>query len=67
MTKAALPHLQRSGGGAIVNIASIAAHLAFKGLAAYGVSKGAVLQLTRNMATDLAQTTFAPILSAQAW
>lgn len=55
MTKAALPHLQRSGGGAIVNIASIAAHLAFKGLAAYGASKGAVLQLTRNMATDLAQ------------
>lgn len=55
MSKFAIPELVKAGGGAIVNIGSIAAFLGFSGLAAYGASKGAVVQLTRNMAADAAR------------
>ena len=42
-------------GGVIINIASIdGIHPSFPGLAAYGSSKGAVIQLTKNMAIELA-------------
>jgi NAD(P)-dependent dehydrogenase (short-subunit alcohol dehydrogenase family) len=49
MTRAVLPHLLARGGGAIVNIASGSGTLATPGLAAYGTSKAAVIQLTRNI------------------
>ncbi|MGW0658499.1 SDR family NAD(P)-dependent oxidoreductase [Streptodolium elevatio] len=49
VTRAALPHLLARGGGAIVNIASGSGTLATPGLAAYGTSKAAVIQLTRNV------------------
>ncbi|NUP32753.1 MAG: SDR family oxidoreductase [Streptomycetaceae bacterium] len=49
VTRAALPHLRARGGGAIVNIASGSGTLATPGLAAYGTSKAAVIQLTRNV------------------
>jgi NAD(P)-dependent dehydrogenase (short-subunit alcohol dehydrogenase family) len=39
-------------GGAIVNIASVAAHASVPGTAAYSVSKSAMLALTRVMATE---------------
>lgn len=55
MSKYAIPEITKAGGGAIVNIGSIAAFLGFRGLAAYGTSKGAVVQLTRNMAADCAE------------
>ncbi len=40
--------------GKIINIASIAGHHAFAGSAAYNASKGAVIQLTKSLALDLA-------------
>ncbi len=43
--------LERAGGGAIVNVASIAA-LRPRGMTAYSTSKGAVIALTRAMAVD---------------
>ena len=43
-----------TGGGAIVNIASISGLRGSKGRAAYGASKGAVVTLTQVMANDLA-------------
>ena len=54
VTRAAVPHLREAGGGAIVNIASVAA---FRGSVerpshAYAASKGAVLSLTRAMAAS---------------
>lgn len=55
MSKYALPEIIKAGGGAVVNIGSIAAFLGYPGLAAYGASTGAVVQLTRNMAVDFAQ------------
>ncbi|AFY41766.1 SDR family NAD(P)-dependent oxidoreductase [Nostoc sp. PCC 7107] len=52
--KYAIPHIRKRGGGTIVNVASIAALIAFPGFALYNTTKGAVLQLTRSLAHDLA-------------
>jgi NAD(P)-dependent dehydrogenase (short-subunit alcohol dehydrogenase family) len=54
VSRAAVPHLRRAGGGAIVNISSVSA---FRGSVerpshAYAASKGAVLALTRAMAAS---------------
>jgi NAD(P)-dependent dehydrogenase (short-subunit alcohol dehydrogenase family) len=54
MAQAAHPHLKASGHGAIVNFASISADVAQTGRWLYPVSKAAIVQLTRNMAMDLA-------------
>jgi NAD(P)-dependent dehydrogenase (short-subunit alcohol dehydrogenase family) len=53
-SKAAVPHLRESGGGAIVNQASVAGLVAVPNFAAYCAAKGAVVSLTRSMAIDLA-------------
>lgn len=53
-SKAAIPHLDAAGGGAIVNQASVAALVAVAGFAAYCAAKGAVVSLTKSMAIDLA-------------
>lgn len=50
---ACAPHLERDGGGRIVNIASIGAHGAHPGHAIYGASKAAVVRLTGQLAVDL--------------
>ena len=54
MAKAAHPHLVARGGGAIVNFTSISARVAQTGRWLYPVHKAALVQLTRNMAMDLA-------------
>ena len=51
--RAAAPELRKTKG-AIVNIASIAGHLATGSSIAYGVSKAGILQLTRGLAIALA-------------
>lgn len=53
--KYVIPIMQSGGGGVIVNTASSAALVGLKNLAAYTASKGAVLQLTKNLALDYAQ------------
>jgi NAD(P)-dependent dehydrogenase (short-subunit alcohol dehydrogenase family) len=53
-TKAAVPHLRTRGGGAIVNIASIAGLVASPRLAAYGAAKAGVISLTKSLALDYA-------------
>lgn len=53
--QAVLPHLKARGGGAIVNIASIAGRrISFGGGANYSASKAGVLGLTRHAAYELA-------------
>ena len=52
--RAVLPHMRASGGGAIVNVASISGFIAQPGFVPYNTSKGAVMQLTRCLAMDLA-------------
>jgi meso-butanediol dehydrogenase/(S,S)-butanediol dehydrogenase/diacetyl reductase len=53
-SRAAIPALTERGGGAIVNIASIAGKKGYAGLAAYCSSKFAVVGLTQAMAQELA-------------
>jgi NAD(P)-dependent dehydrogenase (short-subunit alcohol dehydrogenase family) len=50
-----IPLLRRSGGGAVVNIASVQGIACQTNVAAYVASKGAVLALTRAMALDHAK------------
>lgn len=52
VTTAALPFLRESGSAAIVNTCSVAATDGLPDRALYSASKGAVLALTRAMATD---------------
>jgi meso-butanediol dehydrogenase / (S,S)-butanediol dehydrogenase / diacetyl reductase len=50
-----LPIMQRQGGGAIVNTASISGIVGEPHLAAYNASKGAVINFTRQIAVDYAR------------
>jgi 3-oxoacyl-[acyl-carrier protein] reductase len=52
--KAALPHLERSGSGAIVNIGGMAAHTGAKGRPHVIAAKAGLVGLTRALAHDLA-------------
>jgi 3-oxoacyl-[acyl-carrier protein] reductase len=52
--KAALPHLERSGAGAIVNIGGMAAHTGAKGRPHVIAAKAGLVGLTKGLAHDLA-------------
>jgi NAD(P)-dependent dehydrogenase (short-subunit alcohol dehydrogenase family) len=54
--KYAIPQMIRTGGGAIINFASIAALEAYKGLPAYSASKGAVISISRVAAIEFASS-----------
>ena len=51
-TQAALPIILKGGGGVILNMASIASLIGIPERFAYSMSKGAVLTMTRSIATD---------------
>lgn len=55
-SQVALPLLERSGGGSIVNISSVAAMVSGPMMTAYCASKGAVRALTKSMAVEFALT-----------
>ncbi len=48
------PIMRDGGYGAVVNISSVAARYAQRGFSAYGASKAALNQMTRNLAQDFA-------------
>lgn len=52
--RATLPHLRASGGGAIVNIASVHADATVPTVPAYAATKAAVVGLSRQLALDYA-------------
>jgi NAD(P)-dependent dehydrogenase (short-subunit alcohol dehydrogenase family) len=54
MTRWAIPHLIRSGGGVVLNIASQLGHVTARSGAAYSASKAALHSLTRTIAVDYA-------------
>lgn len=54
MVQQVLPPMQTAGGGAIVNMSSISGHVAQKSRWTYNAAKGAVNQLTKCQALDLA-------------
>ena len=51
--KYAIPHLERSGTGSVVNVASTAAMKGGAGSAAYSASKGGIMSLSKAMAAEL--------------
>ena len=53
--RAAIPHLQRGGGGVIVNTASISGLHGDYGLGAYNAAKAGVVNYTRTLAIDHAR------------
>jgi NAD(P)-dependent dehydrogenase (short-subunit alcohol dehydrogenase family) len=54
VTKFVAEAMKKNGGGAIVNLSSISAWIAQSNMFAYSSTKAAILQMTRNMAMDLA-------------
>lgn len=55
MGKYAVPEIARAGGGSVVNIASVFGFVVNKDECAYAASKGAVVNLTRQMALQHAE------------
>lgn len=53
LTQLCAPHMQQRGGGAVLNISSMAGENRNSRMASYGSSKAAVNHLTRNIAYDL--------------
>jgi NAD(P)-dependent dehydrogenase (short-subunit alcohol dehydrogenase family) len=53
LMQAAVPHLERRGGGAILNIGSVNAYIGEPKLTAYSSAKGGLMTLTRNAAAQL--------------
>jgi meso-butanediol dehydrogenase / (S,S)-butanediol dehydrogenase / diacetyl reductase len=47
-----IPHMEKRGGGAIINISSVQGHACQQNVAAYVATKGAIHALTRAMALD---------------
>lgn len=54
-TQAAVPHLERGGGGRIINLSSAMSSRAFPGTAAYCASKAAIEMFTKVSAIEVAQ------------
>jgi NAD(P)-dependent dehydrogenase (short-subunit alcohol dehydrogenase family) len=54
-TRYVIPHMQKQGGGVIINTGSINSLMAMRDEAAYDASKGGVLMLTRATALDFAK------------
>jgi NAD(P)-dependent dehydrogenase (short-subunit alcohol dehydrogenase family) len=52
-SRAAVGHMVEHGGGAVVNMASVAGQVGVGRRFAYGASKGAVIAMTKSMAVDL--------------
>jgi NAD(P)-dependent dehydrogenase (short-subunit alcohol dehydrogenase family) len=54
MCRAFVPHMQGSGYGRVINLASTMAHVSIPGRSAYSAAKSAILGLTRALALELA-------------
>lgn len=52
LSQAAFPHLAASGGGSIVNVASVSGARPSPGTAAYGAAKAGLLNLTQTLAQE---------------
>ncbi|MGI8671067.1 MAG: oxidoreductase [Luteitalea sp.] len=53
LMQAVVPHLERQGGGAILNMGSVNAYIGEPKLTAYSSAKGGLMTLTRNAAAQL--------------
>jgi NAD(P)-dependent dehydrogenase (short-subunit alcohol dehydrogenase family) len=55
VSKEVIPHMIKNGGGSIINTITTNAYMNYPGNAAYGASKGAIKELTREMCLDYAK------------
>ena len=55
MCKYVIPHMMMSGGGVIINTASVQGLMSANQVPAYAASKGGILSLTRNLCLDYAE------------
>lgn len=55
-SQAAIPTMQASGNGVVINVSSVQAFISQQNVAAYTTSKSALLGLTRSIAVDFAPT-----------
>lgn len=55
LSKLAVPHMEKRGGGVIINMASVAGFSPMVGLGVYSVSKAGLIMLTKVLAAELAQ------------
>ncbi len=62
-----LPHMLKSGGGKIVNIASVAGKVAFPGSVCYAASKFALTGMSEGMAAELANRNIDVITVCPGW
>ncbi|MCC7346300.1 MAG: SDR family oxidoreductase, partial [Variibacter sp.] len=53
--QAAFPHLQRAGGGKVINIGSMLSIFGMPHAVAYGASKGGIVQMSKSLATAWAK------------
>ncbi len=53
--RAAIPYLRAAGGGAVVNVSSVAAFNGSAGMATYGAGKAGVIAFTRALANEYGQ------------
>jgi NAD(P)-dependent dehydrogenase (short-subunit alcohol dehydrogenase family) len=51
-----IPHMLKTGGGAIINMASIGGHRAFPNIIGYGASKAAVIHMSKMAAQEYGKT-----------
>ena len=54
MSRFAAEHMKQAGGGSIVNLGSVSSFVGQPSFITYSATKGALVQMTRNMALDLA-------------
>ena len=66
LARHAIPHMIERGGGSIVNISSGTSTIGESTRVAYGVSKAAINQLTRHLATRYGPTASGPTPSPRA-
>jgi NAD(P)-dependent dehydrogenase (short-subunit alcohol dehydrogenase family) len=52
--RACVPLMRERGGGRVINVASVAGMIPHSGLGVYGVTKAAVIMLTKTLAAELA-------------
>ncbi len=55
MSKYTIPHMQKAGGGVIINTASVQGLMSANLVPAYAASKGGILSLTQNLCLDYAE------------
>ena len=55
VSKFVIPHMEKTGGGSIINTVTTNAYMNYRGCETYGTAKGGLRELTRSMCLDYAK------------